>query len=286
MSVPRSAEMQINIDLAWDMGDVASDHYRQEGDLEEVIKANGTIALKTDLELSDKVVAFHKARGRDVVSEERGRTAEYGAPDAEYLDPIDGTDNFKNSRLLPLRLRQSIGAFSLGSAVNGRIVRGVINLPVLKVPRLYWAEEGVGSFKVMRRNGPEERLEVNPDLRRGVILASANEHPYKERLRKMGFTVIGLDGIVFKAACVADPSLLNDFDPTLVPEGESVVGMLSDSAQPHDYAAAEALANGARAIACRTDGGVLPLGAGKHGCIFANNERTRDLLIEALSPTR
>lgn len=283
MNVAKSPEMQTNIGLAWDMGDVMSNHYWQEGDLEEVLKANGTIALKTDLEISDEVVAFHQARGRSVVSEERGRTAEYGALDAEYLDPIDGTDNFKNSRLLPLHLRQSIGAFSLGSAVNGRIVRGAINLPVLHKPRLYWAEQGVGSFRVIHRNGPEERLEVNPDSQRGVILASANEHPYKERLRRMGFKVIGLDGIVFKAACVADSSLLHDFDPNLVPEDEIVVGMLSDSAQAHDYAAAEALANGAGAVACGTDGGVLPLTAGKHGCIFANSEPTRDLLLEALN---
>lgn len=282
MRVAKSPEMQTNIDLAWDMGDVMSSHYWQEGDLEEMLKANDTIALKTDLEISDEVVAFHQARGRNVVSEERGRTAEYGALDAEYLDPIDGTDNFKNSRLLPRHLRQSIGAFSLGSAVNGRIAHGVINLPVLKVPRLYWAEQGVGSFKVMCRNGPEERLEVNPDLRRGVVLASANEHPYKERLRKMGFTVIGLDGIAFKAACIADPSLLHDFDASLLPEGETVVGMISDSAQPHDYAAAERVVESARGFAFGINGGALPLIEGKHGCGFANSERTQGYLLEAM----
>ncbi|HJQ08120.1 MAG TPA: inositol monophosphatase family protein [Candidatus Saccharimonadales bacterium] len=282
MNIPRSPEVQTNVGLAWDMGDVMYTDYWREGPLGEVVKPNGTIALETDLKVSDEVVAFLKARGRNVVSEEEGRTAEYGALNAEYLDPIDGTDDFKNSRLLLRHLRQSIGAFSLGSAVNGRIVRGVINLPVLCAPRLYWAEEAIGSFRVMRRNGPEERLEINPDLRRGVVLASANEHPYKERLRKMGFTVIGLDGIVFKAACVADTNLLHDFDPALIPTNETVVGMLSDSAQPHDYAAAKALAGGAGAVACGVDGGTLPLVEGKHGCVFANSGHTRDLLLEAL----
>jgi fructose-1,6-bisphosphatase/inositol monophosphatase family enzyme len=274
--------MQTNIDLSWDMGDVMHADYWQEGPLRKVLKPDGTIALETDLKVSDEVVAFFAARGRGVVSEEEGRTAEYGALDAEVLDPIDGTKNFDDSRSLPRKLRQSIGAFSLGSAVNGRIARGVINLPVLRVPRLYWAEEATGSFRVMRRNEPEERLEVNPDLQRGVILASANEHPYKERLRKMGFIVIGLDGIVFKAACVADPSLLPDFDSTLIPANETVIGMLSDSAQPHDYAAAERVVESAGGFAFGINGGALPLTEGKHGCGFANSERTRDYLLEAM----
>jgi fructose-1,6-bisphosphatase/inositol monophosphatase family enzyme len=240
------------------------------------------LSLKPITLLATRVTAFYKERGRDVVSEERGGTADYGTLDAEYIDPIDGTRNFVNNRVGIDR--QSLAAFSLGSVTTGRVARGVVNFPLLRRPRLYWAEEGQGAFRVLEKNGSEARLEVDPTMTSGVVGVSENTHQYVDRLAlHTGLTVVRLSGAVFKACSVADPTLVSDFDPALMLPGEQVIGFISTSAQPHDYLAAERIVEEAGGEACGLDGGPLPLGAGKHGCVFANSERTRDLLLEALN---
>jgi len=275
-----SAEMQTNIRLGWDMGDKMVEYFSLV-DLPEELKADQSLVTAADIAISDSVVHFFGVRGRRVVSEERGRTAEYGDPDAEYLDPIDFTNNFKNARLLG---KQSIAAFSLGSAVGGNIVRGVINLPLMDRPRLYWAEDGVGAFRVRGRGGQPEQLEVMQRSKGGVILVSENHHPYISRLQRMGFRTVPLGGAVFKASCVPDQGLLTDFEPNILARGEWVAGFVSDSAQAHDYAAAKKIAEEAGMLACGIEGGELLLTKGKHGCIFACTELARDSMIEALNP--
>jgi len=279
MSMP-SAEAQANITLGWDMGDMMVGYFNL-AELPEELKADQSLVTAADIAISNAVVRFFQAQGRNVVSEESGRTAEYGDPDAEYLDPLDGTADFAEARKLG---RQSIAAFSLGSSVDGEVVRGVVNLPLLRVPRLYWAENGVGAFRVMERGGQPERLECEPQSKGGVILVSENRHPYIDRLQAMGYTTVSLGGAVFKACCVADPNLVSDFNSDLLPPDERVVGFVSDSAQAHDYAAAQAIAENAGVLVCGVDGGKLPLTAGKHGCVFAASEIARDDMIEAISP--
>lgn len=277
MNAPSNAT-RANIELAWDMGDMMRDYFGRP-ELCEERKADRSPVTEADMAVSIAVVRFFQASGRRVVSEEEGRTAEYGNPDAEYLDPIDATEDFMKARRLG---RQSIAAFSLGSAANGSVVRGIVNLPLLDVPRLYWAEDGVGTFRVMGRGQQAERLENAPQAR-GAILVSQNRHPYIERLKAMGYTTVSLGGAVFKACCVADPSLLRDFNPALLPPGEQVVGFISDSAQAHDYAAAQAIAQNTGVLVCGVDGAALRLTAGKHGCIFAGNETAQNDMIEAVA---
>lgn len=278
--VEKSAEMQTGIDLGWRMGDVMYGYFWQEGLRSELKQEDLTIVTEADLDISDQVIAFYRATGRGVVSEERGRTAEYGALDAEYLDPIDGTKDFDDNR--EGADRQSIGAFSLGSVVGGHVVRGVVNMPILHVPRLYWAEEGRGAYRVMKKGGAETQLHVDPTITKGAILVSENSYPHIDRLAAKGMRVIRLGGAVFKACSVADPGLIHDFDPSLLPPGEQIIGFVSPSAAAHDYKAAERIVKSAGGFACGVDGGELPLAKGKHGCVFANSEATRDLLLEAM----
>jgi len=117
---------------------------------------------------------------------------------------------------------------------------------------------------------------------RGAILVSENSYPHIDRLAAKGLTVVRLGGAVFKACSVADPSLIHDFDSTLLPPGEQVIGFVSPSAAAHDYKAAERVVKSAGGFACGVDGGELRLTKGKHGCVFANSEDTRDLLLEAM----
>jgi len=280
MSVEMSREMRTNIDLAWDMGEKIKKYFHL-ADLPEETKPDESIVTAADLAVSDAVIHFFGAMGRNVVSEERGRTAEYGDPNAEYLDPIDGTNDFVKARKIG---GYSIAAFSLGSAVEGHVRRGVVNLPLLRAPRLYWAEADIGAFRVKKRDNEPERLQVATDTEgKGAILVSKNSSPYIDRLNAMGFTTIALSGAVFKACAVADPTLLQDCDPTLLPPGEQVVGFISDSAQAHDYAGAKPIVENADGFTCGTDGAELRLTAGKHGCVFAASERTRDEILEAFN---
>lgn len=210
--------------------------------------------------------------GRNVVNkEDRGATL-CGAENAEYVDSLNGADNF--IKAWPKR-HPSLAAFSLGSVENGKIVRGAASFPLLKVPRLYWAEGG-GTFLQTKWHGPDDPCYVEADARRGIVLASENKHPYKETLKQIGFDVISLGGIAFKAACVADPQLLGQYMPRLAERGP-VVGCVSSSAQAHDYVGVAPIVTGAGGFT-----GPLPLTAGKHGCVFANNEQNRDLMLEAL----
>ncbi len=280
MSVEASQEVRTNIDLAWDMGEKIEEYFHL-ADLREETKPDESIVTDADLAVSDAVIHFFRAMGRNVVSEERGRTAEYGDPNAEYLDPIDGTNDFVKARKIG---GYSIAAFSLGSAIEGHVRRGVVNLPLLRVPRLYWAEEDIGAFRVRERDGEPERLHVATEAKgKGAILVSENSHPYIDRLKAMGFTTIALGGAVFKACAVADPSLLESHGLMLLPPGERVVGFISDSAQAHDYAGAKPIVEGAGGFACGTDGTELQLTAGKHGCVFAVSESTRDGMLEAIN---
>ncbi len=280
MSVEMSREMHTNIDLAWDMGEKIKKYFHL-ADLPEETKPDESIVTAADLAVSDAVIHFFGAMGRNVVSEERGRTAEYGDPNAEYLDPIDGTNDFVKARKIG---GYSIAAFSLASAIEGHVRRGVVNLPLLHVPRLYWAEEDGGAFRARKRDDEPERLQVAMETKgKGAILVSKNSLPYIDHLEAMGFTTIALGGAVFKACAVADPSLLESHGRMLLPPGERVVGFVSDSAQAHDYAGAKPIVENAGGFTCGTDGAELQLTAGKHGCVFAAGERARDAMLEAFN---
>lgn len=231
----------------------------------------GTVATNIDLLVSEDIVTFMGMMGRAVVSEERDGTTYYGAKDAEYADPVDGTNDLINAWI---NRRPSFAAFSLGSVEGGRIVRGAVSFPLLKVPRLYWAENGKAYYQP-QWYGPDTRCHV-AKAERGIVLASENDHPYKDKLTEMGFEVVSLGGIVFKAACVADPRLLGQYSPKFA-DGPPVVGCVSSSAQAHDYVGVASIVTGAGGFT-----GPLPLTEGKHGCVFANSIQNRSLMLEAL----
>jgi fructose-1,6-bisphosphatase/inositol monophosphatase family enzyme len=273
----KSPELQTAIGVGWRMGNVMHHYYSSEEELDESTKDDGSIVTYADEEISDWVVAFYAQYGRGVVSEERGRSAEYGSLDAEYLDPIDGTKNFSQARRLGA---QSIAGFSLGSVEHGLIVRGVVNFPLMAYPRLYWAEAGRGAYRVEEEGGFEVPLAVDRQPTRGAVLVSDTYDLFNEPLEAQGFRPIHLAGAVFKACAVADPHLLYDFDSTLLHPSERVVGFLSHRASAHDYVGAAAIVRAAGGVACDLNGGELSLQAGKHGCIVTNNETTRDRLIE------
>lgn len=265
--------------LGWKMS-VVMKRYFDQMTLASEQKGDGSPVTEADTFISEAVVNFYRSTGRGVVSEEEGRTAQYGDPNAEYLDPIDGTKDFEAGRRR--NPRQSIAAFSLGSVVGGQFYRGVVNLPLLSSPRQYWAELGTGAYRVMQQGGQEIKLQVNRGLTEGVILVSENHHPYIDYIEARGLRTVRLGGVVFKACAVADPSLMETQHSAILPSDEQVIGFLSDSASTHDYAAAAAIAEGAGVIACATDGGPLSLRAGKNGCIFAANNLVRNLLVDAM----
>jgi fructose-1,6-bisphosphatase/inositol monophosphatase family enzyme len=279
MSIEKSGHMQTAIDLGWEMGDVMERYFNQKV-LASEQKGDGSPVTEADMFVSKTVVDFYQARGRGVVSEEEGRTAEYGDLNAEYLDPIDGTKDFKEGR--NRNPRQSIAAFSLGSVVEGQFTRGVINLPLLSSPRQYWAEQGVGAYRTMEQGGRETRLKVNPNLTEGIILVSENRHPYIDYIEAHGLRTLRLGGAVFKACTVADPGLLETQTTTELLDDEQVIGFLSDSASTHDYAAAAAILQNAGGVACGIDGNPLSLKDGKNGCVFANSDVVRRLLVDAM----
>ena len=272
-----SSEMRTNITIAHRMGDVMARYFERK-DIGEHNKTDNTVVTDADLAISDEVVDFFRSIGRSVVSEEQGGTAQYGALNAEYLDPIDGTYDFCQSRELG---KQSLAAFSLGSVIDGQMVRGVVDLPLIKDPCLYYAEIETPSFRIDRKTGEQKRIEVAED-EKGIVLVSTNHHAYIGRLAKMGFETIGLDGAVFKACSVADPELISRYSPQLQVKHKRVVGFVSTSAQPHDYVAAAVIARSADGIACGLDGGELNLSEGKHGCVFANNIVVKNLLLESV----
>jgi len=281
MGVHKSAEMSVDIDFAWQMGEVMGAHFRAEN-LAVGRKPDDTDVTAADLDISARTAAFYAQRGRPVVSEERGGTAPYGTRTAKYLDPIDYTKDFVAARR---ERRTSAAAFSLGNVVGGEFRGGVVVLPLLEKPHLYWGEQGAASRRVLRRGGLEWSLGVDHGARTGIVLVSENDYPHIERLRRMdGITPVRLGGAVFKALCVADPDLLETAPGVRAPRGQQVIGFVSPSAAAHDYAAAvpivrNAKRNGGGGYACALDGNELPLKAGKHGCIFAANEFVRDLLV-------
>lgn len=274
-----SAEMQFAIDCGQEMGGVMQDYF-QRPDLGRSDKTDGSPVTEADLFISDAVVRLYEAVGRRVVSEERGRTGEYGDLYAEYLDPIDGTKDFEDGRLRDPRV--SIAAFSLGSVEDGRFHRGVVNLPLLQTPRMYWAESEQGAYR--RFPGEDDQsIRVDTTREEGVVLVSENDHPYIDFLdRQDGIRTVRLGGAVFKACAVADPSLIETQSGLLLP-GEQVIGFLSDSASAHDYTAAAAITQQAGGVAWGLDGGALSLGKGKNGCVFANNQKVGRLLVAAMS---
>ncbi|HSX33603.1 MAG TPA: inositol monophosphatase family protein [Candidatus Saccharimonadales bacterium] len=268
--------------LARDQGEVMLEYF-QQADLAVGDKADAygtTTVTEADEQVSRNVVAAYAVKGCGVVSEERGRTAEYGDPNAMYLDPIDGTDDFVLGR--SRSPRQSLAMFSLAQVVDGRPVIGVVNAPLLKQPRLYTAAEGLGAF--CAANGDLTRIRTDTGPTEGIVLVSHSTRMDTERFAAKGFRPLPLGGSVFKACAVVDSTLLKTFDdvPHAQIEGLPVVGYVSLSTWAHDHAAAAVIARGAGAIVTGKDGGELSLQYGKQGCIFAVNDRVHAQLVDIL----
>lgn len=281
MAVSRSVEAGVAIELGWDMGETMQYYFDlDEDEFEEETKPDGTPVTGADKIINRDTIQFFTQRGRRVAGEEGG-TTEYGDPDAEYLDPLDGTRNFLRARAAGLR--NSHAAYSLGGVDEGQFTRGVANFPLLTVPRMYWAERGRGAYRIMERDGEERRLEVDTELESGIVLVSERYRPYmKPLVEQEGLRAVRCGGAVFKACAVADPSIMETQAKIVLGAGEQIIGFLSDNAHAHDYAAAVTIVREAGGIACNLTGGELQLTTGRHGCIFANNENVRDRLLEVM----
>lgn len=275
----RSSELASAIDLAWRMGGVMRDYFTR-AELAQKFKADGSIVTEADQAISQLVVQAYAARGRAVVSEEGG-SAPHGTPDAEYLDPIDGTSDFEQGRRR--QPPQSVASMALGSVQQSRFVRGVVNFPLLLQPRLYWAEAGRGAHYLLEPAGRPVPVRVATQ-QRGIVLVTAGGRPLSilPRLAELGFTPLPYKGAIFKGCCVADPSLIA-VGHQEVPLDQPVVGFLSESAWPHDYAASAVMVREAGGFACGLDGGELLLTGGKNGCIFANTADNQDLFLNLMA---
>jgi fructose-1,6-bisphosphatase/inositol monophosphatase family enzyme len=218
------------------------------------------------------------------VSEELlGRTAEYGSPDAGYLDPLDGTRDFVENHPIPDHLKQSAAAFSLGIAVDSVIERGVVNLPLIRPSHMYWAEHG-HTYRIDTLVDDTQLKIDTSATKHGVVLVTDGEHrPHMDALKQMNFRVVQLSAAVFKACAVVDPQLIHEYDPDLLDPDERVVGFVSRKTYAHDYAATSVIAKNAGAFARAADGSELPLTEGRHGCVFANSEEVGYQLLEALA---
>lgn len=269
-----SLEMATTIELAQYMGDRMRKTFSRS-DLQVDYRQDFVSITDSDLEISIDVVDFLGEFGRNVVCQ-RDRSAEYGNLDAEYLNPIDTTNDFwvGTNRLRP----HSIAAFSLGSVMGGKFERGIANFPLLLRSHLYWGERDFGAYRLS--DTTETRLHINTTHTEGAILVSENHHKYVDSLEKSGFQVVSLGGTAFNACAVVDSELIRMQAIVPIPE-EPIIGFVSDSAQPHEYAAVAAIMQAAGGIASGIDGQNLRLDVGNHGCIFANNKLVQRALMDA-----
>lgn len=276
MSQDLGYELRVALKLAIEQGRVMSEAFQQG--TQNSVKSDGTAVTETDLAISRNVVEAYRQRGIGVVSEEGG-SAHYGDHDVMMVDPIDGTNDFiKGQRRVP---RTSAAMFSL-AYVEDAPVMGVVHAPLLQSPRLYGAiKDGPAIRYGLGRERPKA-LRTTPETSGIVLVSSRTDRApmIRERLADMGLTPLQFSCSVFKATAIADPELLYAYRGQAQGR-EPVVGFVSTSAQPHDYAAAAVIVESAGGLATSLTGDPLGLQADSRGCIMSANQTTHEKLLEA-----
>jgi len=139
------------IHAAIEAGDAALDVYERDFAVEE--KADHTPLTLADRRSHEIIVSRLEPFGIPILSEE-GRDIAYAQRSSWttlwIVDPLDGTKEFIKRN----------GEFTINIALvrEGRPVLGVIFVPV--IDRLYFAAEGLGAYRITRRNLPEVGPEV------------------------------------------------------------------------------------------------------------------------------
>lgn len=213
------------------------------------VKNDQSFVTSLDNQLNSHIAQLCRAKGVPLLTEEEGSTALHGDDGMYVLDPIDGTGNLVEAS--QNKHDVSIGGVSLGFWQKHPVL-GVIGFPLLGSPTvIYSAYEGEGAWREI--NGKRDRLRLNVQPVRGVVLITAKENAQAsylmKRLSELGFAPMKIDGAVFKACAVADPELLKMYtlDGLVVPEGP-VVGFVSYGVYLHDIAATACLVREAGGI--------------------------------------
>ena len=260
---------------------------------------DSNVILISDVTRTDEEIAAFVAEaiGRDlggrVVSEEhdsipqplRHLLVQYGA-DGWYNDPVDSTHNYREALEEPNPdLRSSNGMFSLGRVRNGQPDMGIVAAPlVLGHPtQFYGAEIGKGAFVCNEDGICPLSIDTAAKVQKGAVLVSANEHDHINYLNDLGYTVIPLDGFVFKLCAMLDRTLIDAYAPGLVPAGMPIVGFISNSASAHDYAAGAVIAREAHAVVTAKNGSTtINMHKGRNGLLVADNQKTHQDLVDAI----
>ncbi len=250
-------------------------------DIPVVVKPDGTACTQADYDINEAVVSFYGQRGIRVAGEEGG-SASFGEQDIMVLDPLDGTNNLIDRN--KMRARTSTAMFSL-AWVKDRPVMGVVRSALLYYPFTIMALEGEGTFCEVRNI---DRL-VNPvrvsTASRGIVLTSdagPQQKAINQRLERMGFTPLVLQGSVFKAVALVCPNILNLYEPGLTSTNDHIVGFVSLTAQLHDFAATSVIVREGEGIATHGDGTMIT-SQPKMGCIMANTPRVHECLLDAVN---
>jgi len=262
--------------LVLDQGKVMGNFFSKGS--KDSTKPDGSPVTDADEEISDNVVAAYRARGSKVATEERGGTATYGERDVFVLDPIDGTTNFINGQ--KLRPRVSLAMISL-ARLREQVDMAVGYAALLSEPTLYTATRGGGLYR--ERGGKRTRIKINTTPHTGVVLVSDGATKLVARLRAMGFATMDFNGAVFKGSALADPTLINVYQPGRLALGMSVVGFISGRTMPHDHLGTGLFVTEAGGIATSPTGGPLGIRSDDRGCVMANNPVVHKQLLAAVS---
>ena len=241
-------------------------------------KANGSRQIGLDLYVHNRVETICDQAGYALHSEE-SKNATFGRNNILVLDPVDGSEN--TFQAWQNNLNTSIAAASLGLWRNGPIA-GAAGFPLLGSPRvLYSAARGMGAWREI--NGRKHQLKIDTKPTRGVVLTTPKQTnralEFNARLEKLGFTPFPVDGAVFKACAVADPTLLQKYKRSgfKAPKGP-IVGFASWRPHFHDVAAVTCIVReaGGKATEPRNADGPQLWAA-------ANNPEVYDLLFGLLT---
>jgi fructose-1,6-bisphosphatase/inositol monophosphatase family enzyme len=251
-------ELVVAKQIALKAGDIMLEYFDAGHDTE--MKEDGSPVTVADKKVNRMVIEeLEKAFPDDGIVGEEESTAEYGSGRRWICDPLDGTLSYTWG--LPC------STFSLGLAIDGRPVLGVVYDPFLK--RLYWGVQGQGSFC------DGKPLQVsNEDITEGIVGISVNiqdvyEHkPYITNLLAYGKQPAIFDGAVRRGCLIASGKLAGY--PT------------NTGVKPHDLAAIHVLIEEAGGKVTTISGQPLdysqPFGELFKGAVLSNGVAHQQLL--------
>lgn len=143
------------------------------GGVLDICSKEGTHNFVSDADVAAETIIINQIRSQfpshSILSEECGTMD--GSEILWIIDPIDGTLNFIRS--VPLF------AISIGVAVAGELVSGVIYLPIMR--ELFVAQKGRGAFL----NGTRLKVSGVESLDRSVLVSGAPYHSQQKKYRSV-----------------------------------------------------------------------------------------------------